>query len=40
MVLAATGEAGLALASSSDPDGDRTRIGAVIMQFIKGLQPN
>jgi AcrR family transcriptional regulator len=40
MVLAATGEAGLALASSSDPDGDRTRFGAVIMQFIKGLRPN
>jgi AcrR family transcriptional regulator len=38
MLLAAMSEAGLAVATSADPEEERTRVGALVMRLLEGLR--
>jgi len=38
MLLAATAEAGLAVAAAEEPDTERQRVGALVMQLVAGLR--
>jgi hypothetical protein len=38
MVLAATAEAGLAVASATDPETVRQRVGVLVMRLLEGLR--
>jgi AcrR family transcriptional regulator len=38
MLLAATSEAGLAVAAAAKPEAERERVGTLVMQFVAGLR--